>query len=293
MGATIYVNGKPTQLTLAQIPANQIASIEVISNPSARYDASTSGGIINLVLKKNREQGYNGLASVGVGNNSRYDATVNLDLQKGKWNITTLYSLNATKNPLNGYSHRITKDKSGAAESYFDQNTKTDQDNVFQSGRISADYSPNDKNVLTFAGTVVGGTDVVGATVVALGSPGTVVAPGNVVAPGTLVAPGADVVVTVVDVAPAVVVECVTDVGGEVDAVVDGSVVDTAAVDTGGPALPPSSPPLHAAITNTQEESNSPPDRLHIGPNVASRRARVASRRSAATQLSTCQDGKP
>jgi ferric enterobactin receptor len=41
MATTIYINGKPTQLTLAQIPANQIESVEVISNPSARYDAST------------------------------------------------------------------------------------------------------------------------------------------------------------------------------------------------------------------------------------------------------------
>jgi len=157
MGATIYVNGKPTQLTLAQIPANQIASIEVISNPSARYDASTTGGIINLVLKRNKEQGYHGLATIGVGNNSRYDGTLNLDLQKGKWNVTTLYSLNATKNPLNGYSHRILKDESGQPQSYFDQVTAISQDNIFQSGRVAIDYSANDKDVLTFAGTVVGG----------------------------------------------------------------------------------------------------------------------------------------
>lgn len=157
MGATIYVNGKPTQLTLAQIPANQIATIEVISNPSARYDASTSGGIINLVLKRNQEQGFHGLASVGVGNNSRYDATVNLDWQKGKWNITTLYSLNATKNPLNGFSHRITKDHNGLPESFFDQTTKIEQNNVFQSGRVNVDYSINDRNVLSMAGTIVGG----------------------------------------------------------------------------------------------------------------------------------------
>lgn len=157
MAATVYVNGKPTQLTLAQIPANQIASIEVISNPSARYDASTSGGIINLVLKKNRQPGYNGLASVGVGNNSRYDATINLDFQRGKWNITTLYSLNATKNPLNGFAHRNIKNQEGETESYFDQATKTDQNNLFQSGRVAVDYNLNDKNVLTLAGTVVGG----------------------------------------------------------------------------------------------------------------------------------------
>jgi hypothetical protein len=157
MSATIYVNGKPTQLTLAQIPANQIASVEVISNPSARYDASTSGGIINLVLKKNREQGYNGLLSMGVGNNSRYDATLNLDFKKGKWNFTTLYSLNSTKNPLNAYAHRTSKNQSGEIENHFDQATSIRQNNIFQSGRIAADYNPNDNNTVTLATTVVAG----------------------------------------------------------------------------------------------------------------------------------------
>ena len=123
MATAIYINGKPTQLTLAQIPANQIESVEVISNPSARYDASTSGGIVNLILKRNQKPGYNGTASVGFGNNSRYDATVNLDLRQGKWNFTTLYSLNATQNPLNGYVNR-TNFLNGLPASYFNQNTE-------------------------------------------------------------------------------------------------------------------------------------------------------------------------
>jgi len=102
MATTVYINGKPTQLTLAQIPANQIESVEVITNPSARYDASTSGGIVNLVLKKNRQPGYNGQVTGSIGQNSRYDATANLDFRQGRWNITALYSLNATQNPLTG-----------------------------------------------------------------------------------------------------------------------------------------------------------------------------------------------
>ncbi|MEJ1241842.1 outer membrane beta-barrel protein [Chryseolinea sp. T2] len=155
--ATIYVNGKPTQLTLAQIPANQIESVEVISNPSARYDASTSGGIINLVLKRNKEQGYNGMLIIGVGTNSRYDGTLNLDYQKGKWNISGLYSFNSTKNPLPSSSYRISKNPNGEPIAYFDQNTSLKQDNTFQSGRISADYKFNDRNTLTIAGSLAGG----------------------------------------------------------------------------------------------------------------------------------------
>lgn len=57
----IFVDGRPTNLTLDQIPANTIQQIEVITNPSAKYDASgKGGGIINIVLKKDKRTGYNG-----------------------------------------------------------------------------------------------------------------------------------------------------------------------------------------------------------------------------------------
>lgn len=157
MPTTIYVNGKPTQLTLAQIPANQIESVEVISNPSARYDASTSGGIVNLVLKKNRQPGYNGLINLGIGNNARFDGTLNLDWRRGKWNLTGFYSINATKNPLTGYVSRINRAANGSPGSYFDQTTDISLNNRFQSGRIAADYAMNKNNTLSLAGTIVGG----------------------------------------------------------------------------------------------------------------------------------------
>lgn len=158
LATTIYVNGKPTQLTLAQIPANQIESVEVITNPSARYDASTSGGIVNLVLKKNRQPGYNGLVSVGVGNNNRYDATANIDWRRGRWNVTALYSLNATQNPLTGYVTRTNRDAlTGKATSFFDQNTAIQLNNTFQNGRLAVDYTASPNDVLTVAGTVAEG----------------------------------------------------------------------------------------------------------------------------------------
>jgi outer membrane receptor protein involved in Fe transport len=157
MPTAIYINGKPTQLTLAQIPANQIESVEVIANPSARYDASTSGGIVNLVLKRNQKPGYNGTASVGVGTNNRYDATVNLDLRAGKWNFSALYSLNATKNLLTGYVNRVNRTAGGIPTSFFDQNTSISLDNTFQNGRFLADFAPNKKNLFSLATTLVGG----------------------------------------------------------------------------------------------------------------------------------------
>ncbi|GAB2535865.1 TonB-dependent receptor [Spirosoma aerophilum] len=157
MATAIYVNGKPTQLTLAQIPANQIESVEVISNPSARYDASTSGGIVNLVLKKNRLPGYNGIVSAGIGNNSRFDGTLNVDWRKGKWNLTSFYSINATQNPVTGYVYRTNRQINGTPINYFSQNTSISLNNTFQSGRLAADYALDNRNTLSLAATVVGG----------------------------------------------------------------------------------------------------------------------------------------
>ena len=154
---TIYINGKPTQLSLAQIPANQIESVELITNPSAKYDASASSGIVNLVLKKNREPGYNGTLSVGVGNNSRYDATLSLDYNRGKWNLNALYSLNATQNPLPNYAYRTNFSGNGTPLGYYSQNTLIALNNVFQNARVAADYNLDPRNTLTLAGTYIAG----------------------------------------------------------------------------------------------------------------------------------------
>ncbi|RYG38758.1 MAG: TonB-dependent receptor, partial [Chitinophagaceae bacterium] len=63
----IFVDGRPTILTLDQIPADNIERVELITNPSARFDAASSSGIINIVLKKNKRVGLNGVASIGIG----------------------------------------------------------------------------------------------------------------------------------------------------------------------------------------------------------------------------------
>ncbi|MEI6409070.1 MAG: TonB-dependent receptor [Bacteroidota bacterium] len=155
--ATIYVNGKPTPLSLAQIPANQIESVEVISNPSAKYEAAAAGGIVNLILKKNRSKGFNGLINGGIGNNNRYDGMLNIEWRSGKWGFSSMYNLNATKNPLNNYNYRKNFDQTGSITSFYDQNTQIKLNNNFQNIRLSADYSPNKRNVIALTGAFVSG----------------------------------------------------------------------------------------------------------------------------------------
>jgi len=86
---TIFVDGRPTTLSLDQIPADAIESVEVMTNPSAKYDASGGGsGIINIILKKNRKQGYNGSVSAGVDSRGGINGLVGLNARQGKVNLS-------------------------------------------------------------------------------------------------------------------------------------------------------------------------------------------------------------
>ena len=86
---TIFVDGRPTTLSLDQIPADAIESVEVMTNPSAKYDASGGGsGIINIILKKNRKQGYNGSISAGMDSHGAPNALVGLNARQGKVNVS-------------------------------------------------------------------------------------------------------------------------------------------------------------------------------------------------------------
>ncbi len=85
----IFVDGRPTTLTLEQIPANAIESVEVMTNPSAKFDASGGGaGILNIVLKKNKKTGYNGNVRAGVNKYGETNAGVDFNIRQNKINLT-------------------------------------------------------------------------------------------------------------------------------------------------------------------------------------------------------------
>jgi iron complex outermembrane recepter protein len=97
----ILVDGKPSGLTgldrqavLEQIPASNIESIEVITNPSSKYDADGAAGIINIILKKERANGFNGSAQLNVGTRDKYNASVNINNRvNSKLNLFASYNL--------------------------------------------------------------------------------------------------------------------------------------------------------------------------------------------------------
>lgn len=106
----ILINGKPSALAgfgstdvLQQLPADAIEKVEVITSPSARYDAEGTAGILNIVLKKEKTLGINGSinATVGVPFNAR--ATTNFNIRTDKFNIFNTLGYFHSESPGNGY----------------------------------------------------------------------------------------------------------------------------------------------------------------------------------------------
>lgn len=109
-GTQIYINGKPSPLSgndlaafLHSLPAAQIEAIEIIANPSARFEAAGSGGIINIRLKKPTGVGTNGTANAGysIGTHYSYNAGISLNHRSGK--VNTFGSYNFLDRKSQGY----------------------------------------------------------------------------------------------------------------------------------------------------------------------------------------------
>ena len=106
----ILINGRPSALAgfgsteaLQQLPADAIEKVEVITSPSARYDAEGTAGILNIVLKKQETRGFNGLVNVGFGYPDAANLTTNLNWRKEKFNFFNTVGYSYRTPPGNGY----------------------------------------------------------------------------------------------------------------------------------------------------------------------------------------------
>src|SRR5882757_3622142 len=113
---TIFVDGRPTTLTLDQIPADAIQSVEIITNPGAKYDASGgTAGILNIVLKKNRKAGYNGNIRSGIDQRGRFNLGGDINVKQGKVNFFLSGNYNQRKSISIGNTNRYTHGIPGLA----------------------------------------------------------------------------------------------------------------------------------------------------------------------------------
>ncbi len=154
----ILVNGKPSGLVginnqdgLRQLQGDIIERIEVVTNPSARYEAEGSAGIINIILKKEQKRGFNGAFTTNLGFPLNYGFSSNVNYRTGKMNLFGSYGISYRENPGGGFTDRT----SYGADTVF---TYIDNDRV-RSGmahnfRLGADFNLNDKNVITASGLI-------------------------------------------------------------------------------------------------------------------------------------------
>ena len=152
----IYIDGKPSGINsdnmadmLAQIPASSIQSVELITNPNAKYEAEGSAGIINIVLKKNLETGYNGNLSMNVGTKDKYNGSFNLNLKNKKFNITTNYSYRLFN--MNAYGSMFRQNETGGSSALLDQTNDMGFRMNGHFGKAQIDYLLDDKNVLSLS----------------------------------------------------------------------------------------------------------------------------------------------
>ncbi len=151
----ILVDGRPTTMTLEDIPAGDIERVEVITNPSVVFDAGTSGGIINVVLKKNTKPGYFGSVQLGAGTNDRYQGAVNLNIRDGRWGFNLSYNYNTGRNLTDGRTER-TEYTNRQATGTFLQETDASSGRTMQGGRFGVDYRINNRNTITFSQSLRG-----------------------------------------------------------------------------------------------------------------------------------------
>lgn len=152
----IYIDGRPTTLTLQQIPSDQIDRIEIISNPSVKFDANATGGILNVVMKKNTKPGYNGMLMGGIGTNDIYTGMANINVKENPFNFFAMYNYNTQTNFNDGFTDRVNLDN-GAVVGYYNQTNLARFKRAFQFGRFGLDYNINNRNMITFAGNFVQG----------------------------------------------------------------------------------------------------------------------------------------
>lgn len=153
----ILINGKPSGLTgmstsqaLKQLQGSQIEKIEVITNPSSRYDAEGEVGIINIILKNDKRDGINGSVNVDVGYPSNYGGGFNLNVKRKKTNVFFGYGINYRESPgTNRSSQQFTyADTSFSYKSF----SKTERSTINNNFRLGGSYDFNDNNTLTISG---------------------------------------------------------------------------------------------------------------------------------------------
>lgn len=148
---TVFIDGRPTTLTLEQIPADAIEKVEVITNPSAKYDASGSmAGILNIILKKNKKSGYNGMINAGGDKYGGTNLMGNFNLRQNKVNFSAM--IMNMQNRMNGIGNSERINTASDQTSIISQDITNKMKGNMTFARLGVDYFVTNRTTLSIAG---------------------------------------------------------------------------------------------------------------------------------------------
>ena len=146
----IFVDGRPSNLTLEQIPADAIASVELITNPSAKFDASGgTSGILNIVLKKEKKVGYNGSVRANIDSRAKVGIGGDINLRQQKLNLFLNTMVNQRKSISNGITERTNLYQN--PDTYMIQRDRSVHEGMFGFLRGGFDYFISNRNTLSLS----------------------------------------------------------------------------------------------------------------------------------------------
>lgn len=153
----VTIDGKQTYLSseevvnlLKSMQSSEIEAVEIVNNPGSRYEANSTGGIINIRTKKSKAEGFNGSVAIGAGFNKYLlnNNSVNLNYRKKDFNIFGSYGYNRSK-----YEEKLTLQRitSGAGDKlYFDQKNKDTTSNNSNNFKLGTDFFLSKKHTIGF-----------------------------------------------------------------------------------------------------------------------------------------------
>ena len=153
---TVLIDGRPSVLTgsdaLKQIPSSVIQNIEIITNPSVKYDPDGMAGIINIVMKKNVLSGVNGVFNVNAGTGNKYGTDLTLNYKTKKYNL--FFGANWNDNTDHGTQKSNRETYQNDTTTYLITDGKRNQSRGGEQLKAGFDYYLTDKTSLTLSGQV-------------------------------------------------------------------------------------------------------------------------------------------
>ena len=142
----ILIDGRPSYAVniaeaLKQLPADAIDKVEVITNPSARYDAEGGSGLINIILKKGKNQGFNGTFIASAGIPETYGISANVNYKTEKLNYFSTLGYNHRTNQGGGKTNSQNFNDDGSTKNYLDEDRETERTRDGFNGRAGIEWT--------------------------------------------------------------------------------------------------------------------------------------------------------